>query len=148
MAQQNGYKIYQTWKFYSLIPQKNNYSEIYFGNIIKVGEYSHYVKSWRWIPLNKQNLTLLNSKNCIVYSKKTKNKAIAILVDSEHFEKTLVVTLFSGSKKDTMNIILFLQNFGFEKKYYRIQILTKEILPELKNLEHKISFHLMQKLLS
>ena len=148
MAQQLGYKIYQTWKFYSLLPQKNNCSEISFGNVIKVGEFPHYVKSWRWLPLNKQNLSLLNSKNCIAYSKKSKNKAVAILGDSEHFEKTLIVTLFSGSKKDTMNIILFLQNFGFEKKYKRIQILTKEILPDLKSLEHKISFHLMQKLLS
>ena len=41
----------------------------------------------------------LNSKNCIVYSKKDKNQAIAILEDSEHFEKTLIVTLFAGSEK-------------------------------------------------
>lgn len=68
--------------------------------------------------------------------------------DSEHFEKTLIVTLFAGSKNNTMNIISFLQNYGFEKKYQRLQILTKETLPEFKNLEQKISFHLMQKLLS
>ncbi len=148
MTQNLGYKIYQTWKFYSLLPQKNNFSDISFGNVIKVGEFSHYVKSWRWLPLNKQKLNSLNSKNRIVYSKKSKNKSIAILGDSEHFEKTLIVTLFSGSKKDTINIILFLQNLGFEKKYKRIQILTKEILPEFTSLEHKISFHLMQKLLS
>jgi hypothetical protein len=56
--------------------------------------------------------------------------------------------LFTGSKNNTMNIISFLQNFGFEKKYQRLQILTKETLPEFRDLEHKISFHLMQKLLS
>jgi N-acetylglutamate synthase-like GNAT family acetyltransferase len=148
MAQNLGYKINQTWKFYSLLPQENNFHEISYGKIIQNNKFSHYVKSWRWVPLDNKILSSLNSKNCIVYSKKGKNQTIAILADSEHFEKTLIVTLFAGSKSNTMNIISFLQNFGFEKKYQRLQILTKETLPEFRNLEHKISFHLMQKLLS
>ena len=148
MAQNLGYKINQTWNFYSLLPKENNSHEISFGNVIQNNKFSHYVKSWRWIPLDKEKLSSLNSKNCIVYSDKGKNQAIAILEDSEHFKKTLIVTLFAGSKSNTMNIILFLQNLGFEKKYQRLQILTKEILPDSRNLEHKISFHLMQKLLS
>ncbi len=148
MAQNIGYKINQTWNFYSLLPQENNSHEVIFENIIQNNEFSHYVKSWRWVPLDNKTLSSLNSKNCIVYSKKDKNLSIAILEDSEHFDKTLIVTLFAGSKSNTENIISFLQNFGFEKKYKRLQILTKETLPESRNLEHKISFHLMQKLLS
>ena len=148
MTQRLGYEINQTWKFYSLLPQKNNSHEISYGNPIRNNEFSHYVKSWRWIPLDNKILSSLNSENCIIHSNKGNNQAIAILADSEHFEKTLIVTLFAGSKSNTMNIISFLQNFGFEKKYQRLQILTRETLPEFKNLEHKISFHLMQKLLS
>ena len=148
MAQNIGYKINQTWNFYSLLPQENNSHEVIFENIIQNNEFSHYVKSWRWVPLDNKTLFSLNSKNRIVYSKKDKNLSIAILEDSEHFDKTLIVTLFAGSKSNTENIISFLQNFGFEKKYQRLQILTKETLPEFRNLEHKISFHLMQKLLS
>ena len=148
MAKNLEYKINQTWNFYSLLPKENNSHKISFGNIIKNNEFSHYVKSWRWLPLDQETLSSLNSKNCIVYSKEGKNQSIAILEDSEHFEKTLIVTLFAGSKSNTENIISFLQDFGFEKKYQRLQILTKETLPEFRNLEHKISFHLMQKLLS
>ena len=148
MAQSLGYQKNQTWKFYSLLPQENNSHEISYGNLIRNNEFSHYVKSWRWVPLDNKTLSYLTSKNCIIHSKKDKNKATAILADSEHFEKTLIVTLFTGSKSNTMNIISFLQNFGFEKKYQRLQILTRETLPEFRNLEHKISFHLMQKLLS
>ena len=148
MAQNLGYKINQTWKFYSLFPQENNSYEISYEKIIPNSELSHYVKSWRWIPLDDDTISSLNSKKCIVQSKKDKDPTIAILGDSEHFEKTLIVTLFTGSKNNTMNIISFLQNFGFEKKYQRLQILTKETLPEFRDLEHKISFHLMQKLLS
>jgi len=148
MAKNLGYKIFQVWNFYSLLPQKNNAYEISFGNMIQDDQFPHYVKSWRWVPLNKKSLLFLESKNQIIFCKKDQNQSIAILEESEHFKQTLIVTLFSGSKINTMNIIFFLQNFGFEKNFKRIQILTKEILPESKNLEHKISFHLMQKLLS
>ncbi len=71
--------------------------------------------------------------------------SIAILTDSEHFDKTLIATLFSGSQNTTLQIISFLQNYGIEKNYKKIQILTKEQLPFFDSLEHKISFHLMKK---
>jgi len=148
MAQNLDYKIYQTWRFYSLLPQKNTNYRISFGNIIKENEFSHFVKSWRWLPLDRKILSSLGSKNFIVYSSENGKKAVAILEDSEHFEKTLIATLFAGSKNNTTNIISFLQNYGFEKNYQRVQILTKESLPEFRKLEHKILFHLMQKLLS
>ena len=148
MAKNLDYKIHQTWHFYSLLPQKNINAEISFGNIIQENEFSHYVKSWRWVPLDKETLFSLESKNFIVYSSKKGQRAIAILEDSEHFEKTLIVTLFAGSKNNTINILSFLQDYGFEKNYRRVQILTKESLPKFRKLEHKILFHLMQKLLS
>ena len=74
--------------------------------------------------------------------------SIAILTDSEHFDKTLIVTLFSGSQNTTFQVISFLQNYGMEKNYERIQILTKEQLPIFDSLEHKILFHLMKKSLA
>ena len=148
MAKNLGYQIFQTWNFYSLLPLENKSHEISFGDIIQNNKFPHYVKSWRWLPLDKEALSSLNSKNCIIYSKNEKNPAIAIIENSEHFEKTLIVTLFAGSNTNTINVISFLQNYGYEKKYQRLQIITKETLPEFRNLEHRISFHLMQKLLS
>lgn len=148
MAKQLGYKINETWKFYSLQPQKNNDFEISFGNPFQKNKPTHYVKSWRWVPLNEKEMSFLVSKNNIVYSDKTNNKSIAILGESEHFDKTLIVTLFAGSDSDTKNILLFLQNFGAEKNYKRIQILSKESFSTFNNLEHRLTFHLMQKLLS
>ena len=148
MARNLGFKIYQTWNFYSLLPEKNHSHQVFFANTIQNDKFPHYVKSWRWVPLEKETISKLISRNCIVFAKKQGTKAIAILEDSEHFEKTLIVTLFASSKINTLNIISFLQNYGYEKKYHRIQILTKETLPEFKNLEEKLSFHLMQKLLS
>ncbi|MBT8242854.1 MAG: GNAT family N-acetyltransferase, partial [Nitrosopumilus sp.] len=66
---------------------------------------------------------------------------------SKHFEKTLIVTLFSNSNDSVLEILSFLQNYSIENNYERIQILTREILPEFDSLESKISFYLMKKFL-
>ena len=142
------YKIFQTWKFYLLSPKKNSGVKAFFGNPIDKNQIQHYVKSWRWVPLDQDKLNLLQSNNQIIYSGGDKNKAIAIFEDSEHFPNTLIATLYSGSPVNTQNVISFLQNYGFEKKYHRLQILTKETLPDFKGLDLKLSSHLMQKLLS
>ena len=148
MAQKLGFQIYQTWNFYSLLPKKNLSHKIFLADTFPDNKFSYFVKSWRWIPLDKETTSKLISANRIVFAKKQGKKAFAILEDSEHFEKTLIVTLFSGSKINNLNIISFLQNYGYEKKYQRIQILSRETLSEFNNLEQKLSFHLMQKLLS
>lgn len=148
MAKILNYKIFQTWNFYSLSPKQNIHHQISFGNVISENQFDHYVKSWRWIPLDQQKLNFLNSKNCIIYSGNEDNKTIAILEDSEHFKNTLIVTLYAGAENNINNMISFLQNYGFEKNYQRLQILTKEDLPNYKGLDLRLSFHLMQKLLS
>ena len=87
-------------------------------------------------------------KNRIIVSDINEKNSLAILSDSEHFDNTLIVTLFSGSKDTTIQILLFLQNYGQENNCERIQILTKEQLPVFNSLEHRISFHLMKKSLA
>ncbi|MGD2106329.1 MAG: GNAT family N-acetyltransferase [Nitrosopumilaceae archaeon] len=147
MSENLGYKKYQTWNFYSLLPQKTNSPEILFGSDLKENEFPHYVRSWRWISLDKETTSNLNAKSCVIRSGIV-NKSTAILEDSEHFKKTVIVTLFAESESDTANLLSFLQNYGYEKNYQRVQILTKEKLPKLQNLDFKLSFQLMQKLLS
>ena len=148
MAQKLEFKINQTWNFYSLLPKKNTHRNISFEKLSQNNKFSHYVKSWRWLPLTKEKILELKSKNQIIVSEIDGEKTIAILEDSEHFKKTLIVTLFAGSEKNSVNVLSFLQNYGWKKNYQRIQILTKETLPEFNKMEKKISFHLMQKLLS
>lgn len=148
MAKQLGYKIYQTWKFHSLLSKKNNDFDISYGCPLQKNVQTHYVKSWRWLPLDDKEISYLLSKNDIIYCDKDGKMAMAILTESDHFEKTLIVTLFSGSIFNTKNILSFIQDFSFKKNYQRIQILSKEPLSYFSDLEHKLSFHLMQKELS
>ena len=75
----------------------------------------------------------------------TDQNSVAIITESEHFDRTLIVTLFSNSDESSCEILSYLQNFGWEKNYERIQILTKEKLPTFDTLESKISFYLMKK---
>jgi hypothetical protein len=148
MAKNLNYHIFQTWNFYSIFPKKtNDRHKIQFGNVINSTKIPHYVKSWRWLVLDEEILLSLSKQNKIIFSDGLGDISIAILTDSEHFDKTLIVTLFSGSQNNTLNIISYVQNYGAEKNYKKIQILTKEKLPSLNTLEHKITFYLMQKFL-
>ena len=145
MANSLNYNIFQTWKFYSLLPKQTINYDIYFEKSLNLKLYSQYVKSWRWIPIDKTTLSALYNQNNIIKSTINGKDSVAILSDSEHFDKTLIVTLFSGSENSSLQIISFLQNYGIEKNYARIQILTRDNLPSFDSLEYRISFNLMKK---
>ena len=148
MANSLDYDIFQSWNFYSLVPTRNSNYDVHFEKFLNRQFYSHYVKSWICLPFDDATLSKFYEQNKIIKSNLDGKDSIAILTDSEHFEKTLIVTLFSGSQNNTLQIISFLQNYGIEKNYERIQILTKEQLPLFDSLEHRISFHLMKKSLA
>ncbi|MFQ5496418.1 MAG: GNAT family N-acetyltransferase [Nitrosopumilus sp.] len=145
MANSLDYEIFETWNFYSLVPERNMDHDISFEKHPNLKSFSHYVKSWRWLPIDDYSLSKFYKENKIVKSVELDDYSIAILTDSEHFDQTLIVTLFSTSSNTSLQIISFLQNYAIEKNYERIQILTKEKLPVYDTLEHKISFHLMKK---
>ena len=146
MAKNLNYQIFQTWNFYSLLPQINNNHKIQFGNVLNYTK-THYVKSWRWLVLDEETSLLLSKQNKIIFSDTSGDISTAILTDSQHFDKTLIVTLFSGSQNNTLDLISYIQNYGAENNYKKIQILTKEKLPLLNTIEHKITFNLMQNFL-
>ena len=147
MANSLNYSIFQTWNFYSLDPKINPDYNVYFEKSFNRQFYSHYVKSWRWLPIDDDTLLSFYEQNNIVTSNVGDKNSLAIFVASDHFDKTLIVTLFSNSNASTLQILSFLQNYAIDKNYERIQILTQEKLPIFDSLEYKISFYLMKKLL-
>jgi GNAT superfamily N-acetyltransferase len=146
MAKKLGYKIFQTWHFYSLVPQKKDSKMVQTGYVLKNKKNIFYVKSWRWLNLDKNTINSLLNQGKIVYSKKKGKTSCAILTDSDHFKKTLIVTIFPGSTNNTLNLVKYIQNIGSMGRYEKIQILTKEQLPNYSKLEYKIEFKLMKKL--
>ena len=109
MAENLNYTVKETWKFYSLIPQSIENYNINFGNVPKKSFLPYYVKSWRWLPLDDNSLKYLVNNNRIIYSDKEETPSFAILTDSEHFEKTLIVTFCAGSDKNNHELIFYLQ---------------------------------------
>ena len=145
MANSLNYDVFQTWHFYSLEPKFNPNSDVYFENSLNRQFYSHYVQSWRWLPIDDDVLLSFHGKNRIVKSGVGDENSLAIFTASDHFEQTLIVTLFSNFDDSTLQILSFLQNYSMENNYERIQILTKEKLPAFDSLECKVSFNLMKK---
>ncbi len=154
LADSLNYKKEETWNFYSLIPKKsykkskvtvatNNNKIINF----LLSNSTYFVKSWRWIPLTKTNIDSLINKQRILYTTHDdKINALVIFTESEHFEKTLMLTLISYNANSSNEIIKYFQNYAIDKNIKRIQILTKTItLPKNENLDKKFSFCLMKK---
>lgn len=154
LASRLNYHIEDIWNFYTLTPKKiifetnvkkasNNQSII---DLILTNT-SSYVRSWRWLPLSKDTIEHLINENRIFYSEQDGIiNAIAILRESDHFEKTLMITLVYGNEKGINDIIKYFQNLATETDNERIQILTKlKNLPKINNLEKKFSFCLLKK---
>ena len=145
MANSLNYEAFQTWHYYSLIPKKNSNFKIEFVKSVNPDIFPFYVNSWRWIETTKKILLDLSTQNKIIRSTLNGKTSVAIISDYKHLDKTLIVTLFSGSFETLFEILSYLQNHAFEKNYERIQILTKDELKSFDSLEYKISFNLMKK---
>ncbi len=145
MARSLDYDIFQTWNFYSVEPKNNSNFNVTFEKSINPKSYSHYVKSWRWLPIDEIILESFYGQNRIITASVDNQNSVAIISESEHFDRTLIATLFSNSDESACEILSFLQNLGWEKNYERLQILTKEKLSDFDTLEFKISFYLMKK---
>ena len=145
MANSLNYELFEIWNFYSLIPKINSHHKIEFAKSVSSNLFPYYVDSWRWFSTNEKILSDLCAQNKVIKSSLDGKISVAIIGDYKHHEKTLIVTLFSGSFDTLSNILSYLQNYAIEKNYERIQILTKEKLSSFDSLEYKISFNLMRK---
>ena len=154
LAKNLKYKRESIWNFYSLNPisSDKNTKVIIAENDKKILKFlltnlSSYVKSWRWIPFSKTTINSLINQKRILYTKlNNKIDSLVIFTESEHFEKTLILTMIPGSKNGILQILTYIQNYAVKNNFKRIQILTKSnLLKKILNLEKKLSFYLMKK---
>lgn len=75
------------------------------------------MKSWRWLPIDDDTLLSFYEQKNIVKSSVGGKNSLAIFIASDHFDKTLIVTLFSNSDDSTIQILSFLQNYAMDKNY-------------------------------
>ena len=157
LAKSLNYHIEDYWDFYSVTPEKivcnSNVKKITKNQSIIdliLTHVSSYVRSWRWLPLTKNIIENLCDENKIFVSEKNNIiNGIAISLESDHFDKTIMITIVYGNEIGLENIIKYFQNFALENNIERIQILSKiKDLPKKNNLEKKYTFCLLKKKLS
>jgi GNAT superfamily N-acetyltransferase len=150
LAKKLGYIIISKWNYFSLesksIDEETNItSDSCIDSITLDEKNSHFIESWRWIPLTNERLKKLNSETKIFCQKyNDKINTLGIITESESFENTIILELVSGINSE--KIIKFTQNIAHQKNYSKIRILTElESLPPIDNLENKFPFYLMEK---
>lgn len=154
LARKLNYENFQTWNFYSFIPKKiDSKINIKFANhekkfpTILFSSNLFYVKSWRWLPLDDSSISVLtNEKRIIYFENEDTTNGLAVITDSEHFDKTMITTIYYGSKIGIKEIFSYIQNLANQKNYKRIQILTQlKSLPPYEGLENRLTFFLLKK---
>lgn len=154
LADKLHYEREELWNFFTLIPKKTilNSNACLSKNIEKILDFLSsfklfYVRSWRWLPLRSSDIqTLVKKKRILISNRNGIVIALAIFIPSDHFEKTLIVTLFAKNENEIKDILNYIQNFSYNEGYKRIQILsTINFIPKEKEIEKKFSFYLMKK---
>ncbi len=154
LAEKLNYKKNGIWWFYSLLPKSVNtidYTKFYSKSrdlSDELFQNKMFVKSWRWLPLDQKTLKGLMEQNRILVSKKDTDFSITIITDSEHFDGTLIVTMYGNSVNLIEKHLRFIQNYSFEKNYSRIQIITTLDNLIYDELQKRFSFYLMKKVLN
>jgi len=154
LAQKLNYDNFETWNFYSLELKKiTSKPKIKFASYEKklpsiiFSSNFFYVNSWRWLPLdNDAKLSLIKAKHIIYSENNNTTYSVAVISESEHFDKTLLITIISSSENKLQEILSYIQYFAYNKNYKRIQVLTKlKFSQSHEGLENKFTFNLMKK---
>jgi GNAT superfamily N-acetyltransferase len=140
------------WNYYYLAPKKYRSANIQQPKSAKeITKYftdaEFYIRSWRWLPLDTKAISLLiRDKKVIISKDQNRIDSLGIITESDHFEKTMMLTLLYATKSGIKKILPYIQNLTYEKKFKRIQILTKmKKLPPCSGLEKRLVFYHMIK---
>lgn len=150
LAESMSYYLEDKWRLYTALPEKWNSIVEIVTNISQVKDLinsSTYADSWKWLPLNNEELAnLIGKKKIVMYTDKSKTLAVAICNKSRDFPKVFQVGYLSGSKDGIVNILRYAQNKAQELSCERIQIFVQEKIPlEANFLDKRSLFYLMKK---
>jgi len=152
LASKLHYTKNKKWNYYILTPTKHRTTNIQQAKSPKeIAKYlvdsEFYIRSWRWIPLDAKTISSLVKEKKIIISKNQNHiDSLGIITESDHFEKTMMLTLIYTTKSGIKKILPYIQNLAYEKKFERIQILTKmRTLPTYSGLEKRLTFYHMTK---
>ena len=142
MAWRMGYGVVGTWRFYTMLPKPRHTTARLAGPAAPGIPF--YVRSWRWLPTSDAGPAHLGSDGGVVRPA-SGSPSSAVMAVSDHFEKTMIVTVSGGSDNDILQLLSFVQNHAHAKNYQHVQIMTMHDLPEFDTLEYRYRFYLVRK---
>lgn len=150
LAESMGYKIEEKWRLYSMVPSKQESSAIMATPSFRLDgiiESSTYANSWKWLPLDTQEIKNLIEQNRVIISiKDGKTLAAGIWNQSNEFPHVFQFVFVSGTNEGMSDILKYVQNKAHDLNSERIQVFIQEkISPEVNFLDKKLLFYLMKK---
>jgi GNAT superfamily N-acetyltransferase len=150
LAKSMGYHLEEKWRLYSSHPEKQNSSVKVARNISEVKDLissSTYADSWKWLPLDNDELyKLIDQKRIVVSVHNGKTLAAGIWNRSSDFPQVLQIGYVDGTSVGITDIIRYIQNMACKLGCERIQIFIQDKIPlDAKFLDKKSLFYLMRK---
>ena len=144
-----GYHLEDKWQLYSLVPRNERSSvknAVDLSEIKALIDSSTYVDSWKWLPLEQEEIHQLMREKRIIISKSGTTPAIGIWNRPSDFPQTLQIGYVNGSHDGVLDILRFVQNKAIELNCKRIQVFAQEkIMLHINILDKRSLFYLMRK---
>ncbi|MGI0072471.1 MAG: GNAT family N-acetyltransferase [Nitrosotalea sp.] len=150
LAKSMGYYLEEKWRLYSMHPEKQPFDVKIANDILQVKNLINsvtYVDSWKWLPLDSEELQKLIDQERVVMSVDN-DKTLAMGVWNRYgdFPRVFQVGYLNGTKGGMVNILRYIQNKAYDLNCERIQIFVYEKTSlEADFLDKKSLFYLMRK---
>lgn len=154
LVESMGYELEERWRLYSMVPMKEISCCTVANNITQLGELNTssntYAESWKWLPLEDEEIIKLIQEGRVVISTDVNNKTVGMAVWNryEDFPNTFQLGFVNGTVDGILDVLLFARNKAHEMGCEKIQVFTPEnITLSAEFLEKRSLFYLMKKVL-
>jgi len=150
LVESMGYRLEDKWRLYSMTPRKESTTvrnAVDLSKLEPLIDSTTYVDSWKWLPLEQQELVqLIQQGKVIVSDKNGMMSAIGIWNRSTDFPQVLQLGYVNGTHDGILDILRFIQNKASELNCERIQVFAQERIPlQISFLDKRSLFYLMRK---
>lgn len=146
-----GYDLEEKWRLYSMTPEKQESHFTTADTTDGLDEFitsTTYADSWKWLPLDKEELEkLVKQKRILISYQNDRVSAVGIWNRSKEFPKIFQLGFVNGTEEGMSDILRHVQKKAHELGCERIQVFAHEeiSLEKTSFLEEKSLFYLMKK---
>ena len=150
LAGSMGYYLEEKWQLYSMPAEKQS-SDIKTANdILQIKDLVNsvtYADSWKWFPLDNEELgKLIEQERVVISVANGVSMAMGIWNRYTDFPKVLQIGYLNGTKDGMIQILRYIQNKAYELNCERVQIFVHEKTSlDASFLDKRSLFYLMRK---